>query len=80
MLPLQGAGVPSLVGELRSCMPHGVAKKKSTGMSSVGWEGQEMISQVYDIQTLYMICQVSCQLLNITLVLGMKLFSLEGIN
>ena len=28
MLPLKGAQVRSLVGELRSCMPHGVAKKK----------------------------------------------------
>ena len=27
-LPMQGAWVQSLVGELRSCMPHGVAKKK----------------------------------------------------
>ena len=28
MLPLQGAGVPSLVGKLRSCMLRGTAKKK----------------------------------------------------
>ena len=28
MLQLQGAGVPFLVEELRSHMPHGVAKKK----------------------------------------------------
>ena len=28
MLPLQGAQVPSLVRELRSCMPCGTAKKK----------------------------------------------------
>ena len=28
MLPLQGAQVLFLVGELRSRMPHGVAKKK----------------------------------------------------
>ena len=27
-LPLQGVRVRSLVGELRSCMPHGAAKKK----------------------------------------------------
>ena len=27
-LPLQGARVPSLVGELRSCMPRGTAVKK----------------------------------------------------
>ena len=28
-LPLQGSQVPSLVGELRSSMPHGTAKKKN---------------------------------------------------
>ena len=28
MLPLQGAWVQSLVAKLRSCMPHGTAKKK----------------------------------------------------
>ena len=27
-LPLHGVGVQSLVGELRSCMPHDTAKKK----------------------------------------------------
>ena len=31
MLPLQGAQVVSLVEELRSCKPHGVAKKKKSG-------------------------------------------------
>ena len=31
MLPLQGAWVQSLIRELRSHMPHGVAKKKNTG-------------------------------------------------
>ena len=31
MLPLQGARVPSLVEELRSCMPRGMAKKKKQG-------------------------------------------------
>jgi len=35
MLPLQGARVPSLVEELRSCMPRGMAKKKT------GWGGEE---------------------------------------
>ena len=34
MLPLQGARVPSLVEELRYCMPRGVAKK-------TGWGGEE---------------------------------------
>ena len=29
MLPLQGAQVPCLVRELRSCMPHGAAKKSN---------------------------------------------------
>ena len=36
MLPLQGAGVQSLVGELRSCMPHGAAKKKKRRKKSCG--------------------------------------------
>ena len=30
MLPLQGAGFDSLVGELRSHMPHGKKKNKNT--------------------------------------------------
>ena len=45
-LPLQGAQVRSLVGELRSHMPHGKAKKKkeekkkssSSGESDFAWE------------------------------------------
>ena len=28
MLPMQGAQVPSLMGELRSCVPHSTAKNK----------------------------------------------------
>ena len=31
MIPLQGTQVRSLLGELRSCMQHGVAKKTSEG-------------------------------------------------
>ena len=31
MIPLQGTQVRFLLGELRSCMQHGVAKKKSEG-------------------------------------------------
>ena len=34
-LPLQGAQVQSLVGELRSCMPHGTAKVKRKAMLCV---------------------------------------------
>ena len=30
MLPLQGAQFQSLIGELRSSMPHGAAKKRNT--------------------------------------------------
>jgi len=30
LLPLQGAWVQSLVQELRSCVPHGMAKNKQT--------------------------------------------------
>ena len=33
VLPLQGAGVQSLVRELRSCMPHSTAKKKKRKFS-----------------------------------------------
>ena len=38
LLPMQGTGVPFLVGELKSHMPHNVAKKKKSYKSCWYWK------------------------------------------
>ena len=63
MLPLQGAWVPSLVQELRSCMPQGVAKKeKSPGQEAekkpIDWVSSLIIGQIL-ILTRYLLIQIT---------------------